>query len=67
MIMGNWMRALGVDPRNMRNTARAQLAGEIPAGMLAEILGIDAGTATRWTAIANGNWTAYVAARTAVR
>jgi hypothetical protein len=63
--MAGWLRALGIEPRNTRNTARAQLAGTIPAAMLAEILGIGAQTATRWTAIANGNWAAYVAARTA--
>jgi len=62
-MLAVWMKELGIEPRAMRNTARAQLAGEIPAGMLAEVIGIDAGTATRWTAIANGNWTAYAAGR----
>lgn len=67
VIMGNWMRGLGIEPRQVRNTARAQLAGEIPAAMLAEILGINATTATRWTAIANGNWAAYVGGRAGAR
>jgi hypothetical protein len=67
LILANRMRAMGIEPRDMRNTARAQLAGAIPPGMLAEIIGISAGTATRWTAIANGNWAAYAAHRATTR
>jgi hypothetical protein len=63
LILANRMRAMGIEPRDMRNTARAQLAGSIPAAMLGEIIGISPGTATRWTAIANGNWAAYAARR----
>lgn len=61
--LANRMRAIGIEPQGMRNTARAQLAASIPAAILAEILGISPSTATRWTAIANGNWPAYVAGR----
>ncbi len=44
----------------MRNTARAQLAAEIPPAMLGELIGVGATTASRWASIANGNWLAYV-------
>ena len=59
--LANRMRAMGIEPQAMRNTARAQLAVSIPAAMLGEILGISPTTATRWTAIANGSWAAYAA------
>jgi hypothetical protein len=45
----------------MRNAARAQLAAEIPAAMLGEIIGVSATTTTRWAAFSAGNWTAYAA------
>lgn len=57
--LANRMRAMGIEPRSMRNTVRAQLATSIPAAMFGEILGISPATATRWRAIANGNWAAY--------
>lgn len=40
----------------MRNSARGQLAGEIPPAMLGEIIGVNANTATRWAAMSGGNW-----------
>jgi hypothetical protein len=43
------------------NSARAQLAGEIPPAMLGEIIGVNANTATRWAAMSGGNWMAYAA------
>ena len=45
----------------MRNTARAQLAAEIPPAMLGELIGVGATTAGRWAAIGNRNWLAYAA------
>jgi hypothetical protein len=45
----------------MRNTARAQLAAEIPAALLGELIGVTANTATRWAALTAGNWTTYAA------
>jgi hypothetical protein len=59
--LANRMRAMGIEPQGVRNTARAQLAASIPAAMLGEILGISPTTATRWTAIASGNWASYAA------
>jgi hypothetical protein len=59
------LRELGIEPRHMRNTARAQLAAQIPAGLLAEIIGISANTATQWASRSSGNWTSYAADRVA--
>jgi hypothetical protein len=39
-----------------------QLAAEIPAAMLAGVLGIDAATAVQWTKLAGGDWTGYAGA-----
>jgi len=61
VILGERLRAIGIEPLLMRNSARAQLAGEIPPAMLGEIIGVNANTATRWAAMSGGNWTAYAA------
>jgi hypothetical protein len=63
VILGNRLRALGIEPRNMRNTARAQLAAEIPAAMLGKLIGVSDGTATNWAAVTKANWISYAADR----
>jgi hypothetical protein len=57
------MTALGVPPRAARHAAMLQLAREVPAAVLADILGIDVGAATAWTARAGGTWHRYAAHR----
>lgn len=59
VILGERLRNIGIEPLLMRNSARAQLAGEIPPAMLGEIIGVNANTATRWAAMSGGNWMAY--------
>ncbi len=54
---------LGVDCRAARNTALLQLAAEVPAAVLADLLGLTASTATKWAQLAGGNWTRYAADR----
>jgi hypothetical protein len=54
---------LGVDCRASRNTALLQLAAEVPAAVLADLLGLNPSTATRWVQLAGGNWTRYAAER----
>lgn len=61
------LRAIGIEPRHMRNNARAQLAAEIPAAMLGEIIGVAPHTADRWAAVASGKWTAYASDRFGAR
>lgn len=61
VVLGERLRNLGIEPRAMRNAARAQLAAEIPPALLGEVIGVAATTATRWAALTAGNWTAYAA------
>jgi hypothetical protein len=61
LILASRLRALGISPAAMRNTARAQLAAEIPPAMLGELIGVSATTAGRWATISSSNWLAYAA------
>lgn len=65
--LGERLRRIGVEPRLMRNTARAQLAAEIPSSLLCEIIGINPNTAVAWANRAAGNWTGYAAERESQR
>ena len=58
-MLGERLRRIGIEPLAMRNTARAQLAAEIPPALLGELIGVNAATATRWATLSSGNWTAY--------
>jgi hypothetical protein len=60
----NRLKGLGIESRPSRNAALIQLAAEVPAAVLADMLGIHPGTATRWVGRAGGNWTDYAALRT---
>ena len=57
------LRRIGIEPRRMRNAARAQLAREIPASLLSEILGITPVAAVAWASRVGSNWTSYAAIR----
>jgi hypothetical protein len=63
VVLGERLRAIGIEPIRMRNTARAQLAAEIPPALLGELIGVNATTATRWAALSAGSWSAYAADR----
>ena len=58
------LAALGINCRQVRNAALFELAREVPAAVLADMLGLHASTAVRWVERAGGNWTAYAAGRT---
>jgi len=53
------MKKLGIEARGARNTAVLNLARDVPASVLADLLGITAATAERWRELAGGNWTTY--------
>ncbi|MFI5893829.1 hypothetical protein ACIA5D_27380 [Actinoplanes sp. NPDC051513] len=53
------LNALGIHTRDNRNTAMLQLAAELPAVVIADLLGVHIGTATRWVHESSGNWTTY--------
>ena len=57
------LRRLGIGALAVRTTSLLDLATDVPATILADLLGLYPGTATRWMQAAGGTWTAYAAAR----
>lgn len=55
--------AIGIDMRASRNAALLQLASEVPASVLADLLNISVTTATKWVRVAGGDWGRYAAIR----
>lgn len=53
------LRAHGLQPRQGRNTALFMLAAEVPAAILAKMLGLHIKAAVQWQQLSNGDWTAY--------
>lgn len=49
--------------RAARNTALITLARDVPPVVLADLLGLSAGTAEQWHQLAGGRWTAYPSLR----
>ncbi|MFD9858753.1 site-specific integrase [Streptomyces alboflavus] len=56
------LRAIGVKPRQGRNTALFALAQQLPAGQLAKMLGVHISVAVAWQRASGGDWMAYAAA-----
>jgi len=61
--LGNELTRHGLDTRAARNTALITLAADLPAAVLAELLGLNVHTAERWIGYAKRDWTSYLAAR----
>ena len=59
--LGNRLENLGIHPGQARATALFQLASELPAALLARMLGIHIDVATTWQRISAGDWMAYAA------
>jgi hypothetical protein len=59
--LGERLRALGIRALPGRRATLLQLAAEVPAAVLAELLHLTPGTATRWTKDAGGDWSRYAA------
>lgn len=59
--LGERLRLLGVRALPGRRAALLQLAAEVPAAVLADLLNLTPGTATRWTRHAAGDWSRYAA------
>jgi integrase len=55
----------GIDARPARNAALLALIEDLPAPIMADILGLHIHTAERWADIAKRDWTSYLAARVA--
>jgi hypothetical protein len=59
--LGQRLKDLGIQPGQARATALFQLASELPAALLARMLGIHIDVATTWQRISAGDWMAYAA------
>lgn len=60
--MGARLRRVGVSPQLARNTALIALAGELPAVVLAKLLGFSVKRAVTWNAEAGNTYPGYAAA-----
>jgi hypothetical protein len=59
--MAQRLRQLGLRPGPARSTALFGLAAELPAALLARLLGIHISVAVAWQRASSGDWTAYAA------
>lgn len=55
------LKEVGVTLRPVRQTALGELARELPAMILADLLGLHTNTAVEWVRRAQGDWTRYAA------
>ncbi len=59
--LGERLRLLGIRPAQARSTALFQLATELPAAVLARMLGVHIKVAVQWQQVSAGDWTHYAA------
>jgi hypothetical protein len=59
--LGERLRQLGLQPGPSRSTALFQLATDLPAALLARMLGIHISVAVAWQRASAGDWTDYAA------
>ena len=59
--LGQRLRLIGLRPAQARSTALFQLATELPAALLARMLGIHITVAVAWQQASAGDWTGYAA------
>jgi hypothetical protein len=59
--LGQRLKSLGIRPGQARSTALFQLATELPAALLARMLGIHIDVAVAWQHASAGDWTTYAA------
>lgn len=61
--LGQRLRRLGIATPTARRAALMQLGAELPAALMADLLGIAPNTAVRWVRAAGGDWANYAAER----
>ncbi|MBR7836960.1 hypothetical protein KDL01_27025 [Actinospica durhamensis] len=59
--LGERLRELGIRPGQARSSALFQLATDLPAALLARMLGIHITVAVAWQRASSGDWTTYAA------
>ena len=57
------LAGIGIECIPARNAALIQLATEVPAAVIADMLGLHPTTASRWVELAGAKWTGYAADR----
>lgn len=57
--------AIGIRPHASRKAALFQLAAQVPAPILAELVGISQNNAAKWAALASRDWATYISHRAA--
>lgn len=55
------LRQIGLQPGQARSTALFQLASEVPAAILARLLGVHISVAVKWQRASSGDWASYAA------
>ncbi len=60
-VLGGRLRRLGVPTMASRRAALMDLASQLPAAVLAELLDLHPTTAVRWVSLAGGDWNDYAA------
>jgi hypothetical protein len=59
--LGQRLRQLGLQPGQAQSTALFQLAADLPAAVLAKMLGIHISVAVAWQRASSGDWASYAA------
>ncbi|MGH3558848.1 MAG: hypothetical protein ACRDTK_15405 [Mycobacterium sp.] len=59
--LGERLHQIDLRPGQARSTALFQLAGELPAALLARLLGIHISVAVKWQRASSGDWSTYAA------
>ena len=59
--LGDRLKNIGLHPRQARATALFTLASQLPAAILARMLGIHIRAAAQWQKAASGDWMTYAA------
>lgn len=59
--LGERLHELGIRPGQARSSALFQLATDLPAALLARMLGIHISVAVAWQRASSGDWTEYAA------
>lgn len=57
------LAAMRASARAARNTAMMEALADLPPVVIADLIGIHPGTATRWARFAGDSWADYLAAR----
>jgi hypothetical protein len=62
-VLSRRMKRIGVDCNDARRAALLELAGRLPAAIVADLLGVHVSTATQWAELAGRPWGDYPALR----